>query len=446
MNRSPTLLLALVLAYAPAGAADPKSAGHWPQWRGPLGTGVAPSADPPIHWSESRNLRWKTAIPGKGHSTPVIWGDRLFLTTAIPFGSSVEESHEHSHGAHNNVAAGRGLRFVVMAIDRRDGKILWQTEVSRGLPHETAHESGSWASQSPVTDGEIVVASFGSGGVYGLSHDGELLWKTRPGRMRIKHGHGEGSSPALHGKTVVVNWDHEDESFLLALDSRSGKRRWRRARDESTSWSTPLIVEHEGRTQVIVSATSRVRSYDLATGKTLWECGGLSGNVVASPVAEDGVVYVGSSYEKRSMIAIRLDAKGDVTGSDAVVWKRERDTPYVPSPLLYDGMLLFLKHYQGILTNVDAPSGRAHFGPERIPGIRNVYASPVGAAGRIYITDLGGATTVLRRSAKLETLARNRLPDSFSASAAIAGDRLYLRGESFLYCIARDEPDVADAP
>jgi outer membrane protein assembly factor BamB len=290
-----------------------------------------------------------------------------------------------------------------------------------------------------VTDGERLFVSFGSRGVYCLDMDGELLWKTDLGDMRIKHGHGEGSSPVLSGETLLLNWDHEGGSFVIALDKRTGKPRWKTTRDEGTSWSTPLVVTHAGKSQVIIAATNRVRAYDLASGDVIWECGGLSGNVVASPVAGDGFVYVTNSYETREMLAIRLaGAKGDITGTNAIVWTRHRDTPYVPSPLLYGDKLYFLRHYQGYLTCVNAKSGESLFGLKRLPGIGNVYASLVGAADRIYVVDRRGAAVVIKHGPNFEVLARNKLNDSFSASPAVVGKELYLRGERYLYCIAAD--------
>ena len=439
MNRAGIIALALALLSLPAigegKGTDPLD--HWPQWRGPLGTGVAPRGDPPVVWGEDRNVRWKTALPGQGHSTPVVWGDRVFVTTAVALGEVLEHTGRQAEGAHDNVPPSRRQRFAVLALDRSDGKILWETTVHRGRPHESMHATASRASASPVTDGEHLIASFGSAGVYGLDLEGKLLWQTDLGDMQTKHGHGEGSSPALHGDTLIVNWDHEGKSFVAALDKRSGKQLWKTARDEGTSWSTPLIVVHDGKPQVIVSATRRVRAYDLADGDLLWECGGLSGNVVASPVAGDGYVYVTNSYETRNMLAIRLEgAKGDITGTDSVAWIRNRDTPYVPSPLLYGDTLCFLKHYQGILTCVHAGTGKPLFGPQRLDGIGNVYASLVGAAGRIYITDLSGTTAVLERGPELKLLARNRLADSFSASPVVVGNELFLRGERNLYCVA----------
>jgi outer membrane protein assembly factor BamB len=420
-------------------APDPRgdAVRFWPQWRGPLGTGAAPHADPPTGWSESENVRWKTALPGKGHSSPIVWGDRIFVTTAVPSGPVLKPIFTHAPGAHDNAPVTRRQQFVVLAVSRRDGSILWRNTVHDGLPQEGAHRTASFASHSPVTDGRHVFAFFGSHGVYALDLDGHLIWKADLGRMRPLHGHGEGSSPALHGDTLVVNWDHEGQSFVVALDKRTGRRRWRVERDEVTSWATPIVVEHRGRQQVVVSGTRRIRGYDLATGKTLWECAGLSANVVASPVAGDGMVFAGSSYEKRALLAIRLDgAKGDITGTDRVAWTRARGTPYVPSPLLYEGALYFLAHYQGILTRVDARTGADAPGPFRLPGIGDVYASPVAAAGRVYLTDRDGNTLVLGGGKRPEVLALNRLDDSFSASAALAGRELFLRGERHLYSLA----------
>jgi len=223
---------------------------------------------------------------------------------------------------------------------------------------------------------------------------------------------------------------------VRVFSTASGKQRWKVNRDEVTSWSTPIFVEYKGRLQVVVSATKRIRGYDLATGDVIWECGGLSHNVVASPVSADGMVYAGSSYGKQAMLAIRLDgAKGDVTGTDRVAWAIDRYTPYVPSPLLYGGRLYFLRHYQGILSCLKARSGDVLYGPARLPGIRNVYASPVAAAGRVYITSRRGVTLVLKHGDEPEILAENLLDDRFSASAALVGDEIYLRGEQHLYCI-----------
>jgi outer membrane protein assembly factor BamB len=224
---------------------------------------------------------------------------------------------------------------------------------------------------------------------------------------------------------------------VAAFDKGSGKQRWQMAQDEVTSWSTPIVVKDRGWRQVVVCGTNRVRSYDLASGKIIWQCGGLSHNIVATPVAADGMIYVGSSYEKRALLAIRFaGAEGDITGTERVVWNRFRGTPYVPSPLLYGDALYFLTHYQGILTRVIAKTGVDRPGAFRLGGISNVYASPVGAAGRVYVSDQDGTTLVIEHGDLARVLARNRLDDSFSASAALVGRDLFLRGEKYLYCIA----------
>jgi outer membrane protein assembly factor BamB len=428
----------VVLLLAAPLVADESRNDHWPQWRGPLGTGVAPQADPPIEWNETKNIRWKVALPGKGHSTPIIWGDRVFITTAIPYGDKLEPKYSGRTGAHDNLPVAQRHEFVVIAVNRGDGTIIWQRSVHRALPHEGGHYTASLASSSPVTDGEHVFAFFGSYGLYCLDLDGKLQWKTDLGDMHSKHGHGEGSSPALYGDTLVVNWDHEEQSFLVAFDKRSNAVRWKLSRDEVTSWATPIIVQHDGDPQLIVSGTDRVRGYDLATGRVVWECGGLSANIVASPVAADGMVFAGSSYEKRALLAIRLDgAEGDITSTKHVAWTRITGTPYVPSPLLYGNSLYYLRHYQGILSRVNIKTGADDGGPFRLGLIRDVYASPVAAANRIYITGLDGTTQVISHGANPEVLAVNQLNDSISASAALVGRELFLRGERNLYCVAK---------
>jgi len=254
---------------------------------------------------------------------------------------------------------------------------------------------------------------------------------------RDADGGGEGTSPALYDDTLIINWDHEGQSSVTALGKRTGKQRWKAAREEVTSWATPIVVEVGGKPQIIISGTNRVRSHDLATGNVIWECGGLSANIVASPVAADGMVYAASSYDRQAMLAIRLDgAEGDISETERVVWRRLRRTPYVPSPLLYEDSLYFLRHYQGILSRVNAKTGEERYGPFRLDGIRNVYCSPVGAANRVYVTDRDGATIVISHGPDPRPLALNRLNDTFSASAAIVGRELYLRGQYYLYCIA----------
>ena len=410
---------------------------YWPQWRGPLGTGAAPNATPPVEWSETDNLRWKVPLPGRGHSSPVIWDEQIFLTTAVPVGQALKPKYSGAPGAHDNSPVTHRQEFLVLALNRRDGTTIWQQKVNEALPHEGAHNTGSLASGSPITDGKHVFAFFGSYGLHALNLDGEVIWKKDFGRMHSKHGHGEGSTPALHGDTLVVNWDHEGQSFVAALDKRTGREIWKVTRNEVTSWTSPIIVQQAGQMQAVVPGTNRVRGYDLSNGNVIWECGGLSANIVATPVSADGFLYTGSSYEKRAFLAIKLDgATGDITNTKQVVWARNRGTPYVPSPLLYDGHLYFLTHYQGILTRLHAKTGEDAPGAFRLGGIRDVYASPVGAAGRIYITSRDGKTLVISHDDKPKALAMNQLNDTFNASAALVDNEMFLRGERFLYNVA----------
>ncbi len=391
MNRTLLVFALLIQSFGLVSGQD-----NWPSWRGPEGTGVAPSAKPPTTWSNTDNVRWQTPLPGRGHSTPIVWGNRIFVTAAIPVGPKLPAKMSGRPGAHDNLPVDRAHRFVVIAIDRDDGSIVWERTVRESVPHEGGHYTASLASASPVTDGKHLFAHFGSHGLYCLDFDGQVIWEQQLGKMHSKHGHGEGSSPALHGSTLIVNWDHEEQSFLIALDAATGKQKWRRERAEVTSWSSPLIVENDGVVQAIVCGTERVRGYDLATGEVIWECGGLSANIVATPVAADGILYVGSSYEKRALMAIRLTgAAGDITGSEHVLWMRTRGTPYVPSPLLYRDALYYLTHYQNVLTRIEAKTGADSPGAMRLGELGNIYASPVAAAGNVYVTDLEGTTMVL---------------------------------------------------
>ncbi|MGK0201882.1 MAG: outer membrane protein assembly factor BamB [Planctomycetota bacterium] len=433
----------LVVSLAAAALLAQQQKHDWAQWRGPNATGVAVDADPPTKWSEKENIRFKLELPGVGYGTPVIVGNRIYLTTAIEVGAKVVAVPDNAPGAHDNAKVTRRHAFVALAIDRQKGKIVWQKKLHEQLPHAGFHNSSALASASVVTDGELILAYFGSYGLYCLDKDGELKWQKDFGDMQIKHGHGEGCTPVLHGDTVVVNWDHEGQSFIVALNKRTGEQIWRKDRDEVTSWATPLVVEVDGKQQLIVSGTKQIRAYDLKNGEVIWSCRGLSNNVVASPVSSNGMLYAGSSYVKKRMLAVRLaGATGDITKSDHVVWRRSARTPYVPSPLLYGDWLYFLNHYQGFLARVHAKTGEEPSRPLRLPGMREIYASPVGAAGRIYITDRQGATLVISHSNdkgkdKPQLLAHNLLEDSFSASAAIVGSEIYLRGMRYLYCIAK---------
>jgi outer membrane protein assembly factor BamB len=426
-----TLSLALV---APMRAADADGQAYWPQWRGPFATGASDRADPPVEWSETKNVRWKVEIPGRGSASPVVWGDRIFLLTAVPKDGDAAAAHQPLGGVKP-----RGLhRYVVLALDRKTGKIVWEQTAREAVPSEAAHQdNGTWASSSAVTDGELVIASFESQGIYAYDMSGKLVWQKDLGDKRMRNEFGEGSTPALHGRYLIVVWDHQGESFVVALDKRTGDEIWRMKRDEIDSWATPLVVEHEGRAQVVTAGMNRLRSYDLETGKIVWESAGVTMNPIPSPVAADGMVFVTSGFRGNSLKAIRLgDAKGEVTGSPALAWSLDRDTPYVPSPLLYRGVLYILKTNSGVLSAFDAKTGTPRYQVQRIEGVPNVFASPVGAAGRVYVVGREGTTAVIKDGPSFEMIGTNTLDDHFDASPALVDREMFLRGTKYLYCLA----------
>lgn len=451
--RRPLLALAAFAATLTLSASGASSLDQWPQWRGPLATGVAPKAQPPVRWSETENVRWKYAIPGYGTSTPIIWEDQVFLLTAIPTGRKV--GSQDTPAAQNAPATGpRGPgpgggrrgggqpaptevhQFAVIAIDRVTGQERWRRIAREEVPHEGHHETHGYASYSPVTDGEHLYVHYGSRGLHAFDLQGNPLWSKDLGRMRTRNGFGEGGSPALKGDLLVVNWDHEGEDFIAAFDKRSGAERWRQPRNEITTWTTPLIIEQNGRSEVIVPATDRIRSYDLVTGRQVWECrGNMTQNVIPAPVADADTVYVMSGFRGASLLAIRLGRTGDLTETDAITWRLARSTPYVPSPLLYGERLYFLKGNNGRLSCYATRDGKPLLDEVNLTGLPNFYASPMGADGRVYLTGREGKTLVIRDADALEILATNELDDQIDASPAAVGRQLFLRGHKKLYCL-----------
>ncbi|NIM18282.1 MAG: PQQ-binding-like beta-propeller repeat protein [Candidatus Aminicenantes bacterium] len=416
---------------------------NWPQWRGPYATGVSLYGNPPLEWDETKNVKWKIGLPGKGHATPIIWGNQIFISTAIETDKVAKqkgkkEGEERTHSWMQPTITDKIHKFVILSVDRRNGKILWQRTVREEWPEEgRSHGLGSWASNSPVTDGRHVYAYFGSRGLYCLDMQGNLKWERDFGQMDKRMTFGEGSSPALYEDRILVLWDHEGQSFLFTLDKKTGKDVWKVERDEISSWSTPLIVEHKGKTQVITSAAKFVRSYDLATGGLIWQCTGLTQNVIPHPVEANGIVYVASGFRGNALFAVRLSgAKGDITDTDAIAWKLDKNTPYAPSPVLYQNKLYLLKSNNGILSCYDAGDGKEYYSNQRFEGMGNIYASPVGAKDRIYFIGHKGDMYVIKHGSEFKVLAKNELDDNFIASPAIVGNEIYLRGYKNLYCIA----------
>jgi outer membrane protein assembly factor BamB len=420
----------LTLAQA---APDTTSEQFWPQWRGPHATGVSKTADPPVEWSETKNIRWKVEIPGRGSGTPVVWADKVFVLTAVPAGVDLAASHTPRGAIQPRVPH----KFIVMALDRKTGKVVWERTAREHTPHEGSHPQwGTYASSSAITDGQRVYAFFDSFGLYAFDMNGKPLWEKDLGDKKMRQEFGEGQTPVLHGNRIVVQWDHQGQSFIAALDKLTGTELWRTDRQEIDSWGTPLVVEVAGRGQVIATAMNKVRSYDLETGKPVWDAPGLTMNPIPSAVYEDGLVIATSGFRGNALRAIRLaDAKGDVTGTSAIAWTLDHDTPYVPSPLLYDGILYLLKSNSGILSAYDAKTGEPYYQLQRLDGVPTVFASPVGAKGRVYLPGQEGTTLVIKHGPAYEVLAKNALDDGFDASPALVDNELYLRGFKYLYSI-----------
>ena len=355
------------------------------------------------------------------------------MLTTIPAGTAEAASHAPLGGVRPRPVH----RFVVMAINRADGRVAWERTAREEAPHEASHQdNGTWASSSAVTDGEHVIAFFESRGLYVYDMQGKLVWEKDLGDKSMRNQFGEGTTPALHGNHLVVVWDHTAGSFVVALDKRTGNELWRVRRDEIDTWATPLIVEHAGRAQVIVPGRNRLHSYDLESGTIVWRSAGLTMNPIPSPVGAEGMIFATSGFQGSNLKAIRLaDASGDISSSKAIAWSLDRDTPYVPSPLLYDGFLYLIKSNSPILSAFDATTGKPHYQLQRLDGLGEVFSSPVGAGGRVYLTGRDGTTLVIRNAGTFEVLAKNVLDDGFDASPALVDNEIYLRGFRNLYSI-----------
>ena len=507
MNRSS--IIAIVALF---GAMLPVQAGDWSRWRGPSNSGMA-EGSAPLTWSATENIKWTAEIPGRGHSTPVIWGDRLFLTTAVPTESTAAAGGArpggHS-GRRGQGAAGPGQRggggrpgagprgqltpemrqrlmeitggkdpaeltpeerrdamrklrgqggpppgtgrarpgggetgqaehrFLVLAFDRMTGEKLWEQNPVTARPHEGYHRQyGSFASNAPVTDGERLFAFFGSRGIFAYDLDGNLLWKKDYGvQMEMILAFGEGIAPAIYGNTLVLVFDHQGQSFISALDARTGEERWRRDRDERSNWAQPLITEFGGRNEVIVSAPTKIRSYDLATGELIWECAGLGPNTIPAVVRDGDIVYAMSGYRDPNLLAIRLGGTGDLTDSDFIVWTNQRGNSYTASPVIHDSTLYFVTD-NGMLSAFDAKTGKPHYQQQRLPEPYSLKASPVGADGRLYIATEQGDVVVVKMGPTYKVLATNTIEDEFFIGSPVIVDGvIYLRGQNKLYAIS----------
>jgi outer membrane protein assembly factor BamB len=420
---------------------------NWHHWRGPEASGVAPTAKPPVSWSEKRNVRWKVPVDGSGASTPIIWKDKIFLLSVVDTGKidpSLPRPEDQPKRIFDITHPNTEFEFLVICLDRKNGKELWRRVATRLIPHEGTHRDNNFASASPTTDGERLYCWFGSAGLFCYDLEGKKLWERNLGKVKIGASLGEGCSPVVHKDKLVVVRDNQGQSSILVLDAKNGKTLWRKNRDTGNGWATPAVVEFKGKTQVIttgsgkgrggrLSVPGKVISYDLANGDVIWQCSGLTDNAIPCPIVEDGIAYCMTGYQGFSLLSVPVSKKGDLTGK--TLWKRNRGTPYVPSPVLYDGLLYFTQSNQAILSCVDAKTGEVLIERTRLPGLSNVYASLVGAGNHVYVVGRYGKTVVLKRTGKFDLVATNHLEDRFDASPAVSGDQLFLRGHRFLYCI-----------
>ena len=410
---------------------------NWPEWRGLYNSGATSGGNTPVEFSETKNIKWKTEIPGKGHATPIVWGNQIIVQTAVATDKKPEKTGVVT--APNPMAASQTEfihQFEVISIDKNTGKINWQTVVKEVLPVERTHELGSWASNSPCTDGENIYAYFGSRGLYCLDFNGNIKWERNFGQMEIVMSFGEGSSPALYKDKIFVQWDHQGKSYMYALNKKTGEEIWKVERDEITSWATPLVVEVNGKAQVITSATNKVRSYDAETGQIIWECTGMTKNVIPNPLYADGILYLMSGFRGNALKAVDLaKAKGDITGSSAILWEYNQDTPYTPSAVLMDGKLYFLKANNGTMTCLNAKDGKVLYSNQKLDGISNIFSSPTGNMDKIYVAATG-IVDVVKAGSEFSLLSKNTLDDTFHASPVIVGNDLFLRGFTHLYCIS----------
>lgn len=427
------LLVVLLASYYVIGVLK---ADDWRHWRGPTADGVAASnARPPIKWDANTNVAWTAEIAGQGSATPIVLGDQVLIVSA-------EKTNRKNPVAAVNDARAKTVpdefiyRFIVTSFDRKTGAIRWQKVAKEAAPHEGRHETNTYASGSPSTDGERFYVSFGSRGIYCYSLSGEQIWQADLGKMRTRYGWGEAVTPVLADDLLIVNWDHEDDSFIVALDKLTGKTVWKVARPgEVSSWNTPLVTEWDRKQIVIVNGTGTVKAYEVKSGNLLWECGGQTTNAIPSPVRYADTVICMSGYRGAYACAIPLSAEGNVTDKGVVRWEVKQGTPYVPSPIITGQRLFFTAGNTDVMSCVDVLSGESLIQRKRLSGVESLYASPIAAAGHIYFAGRHGTTVVLKDDETLEIVALNELDDTIDASPVAVETQLFLRGWKRLYCL-----------
>jgi outer membrane protein assembly factor BamB len=434
--------------HAGARAADD----NWPQWRGPDGLGISAGSAYAQEWLANdkssparpdRNIAWKTPVPGRGHSSPVVWGDRLFLTT------SIQGEHVPGHKAPDHLNFDRtpgyfhpdsvGVEFKhtlkVLAYDTGTGKLLWEKTAYDGLMYDNRHRKNTYASPTPVTDGKHVYAFFEAAGVYAYDFAGKLVWKTSVGNI-AKAGLGPGTSPIIHDDLLILQCDQEmgAGSAIVALDRATGQERWRSSRSTRRSWATPLLIRTGSGAELVASGAEMVAGYDPKTGAELWRANGVRSHPIPSPVAGHGMVYMTAGSQAKVALAIKTGGRGDIKDSGAIAWRYDKGTAYVPSPILH-GDYLYLMTDKGLLTCLDAKTGEVKYEGGRPPVPATFTASLVAYGDRLLMTSEDGDTFVIKAGPTHEVLATNSVGEPVYASVALAGGTIYVRGEQHLFAI-----------
>jgi len=448
-DRCPAFWLALVaplLWLRMPGPLSGQPQEHWPQFRGPEARGIASGTNLPDRWSATENIAWKTDLPGRAWSSPIVWGNRVFLTTAINRGELETPKKGLYLGGNRPEAPKVPQEHKVICLDLISGKVLWEQSVHQGPPQGPIHIKNSFASETPVTDGERVYAYFGNLGLFCFDLEGSPAWSRRFEPRPIRNGWGTAASPVLHGDHLYIVNDNDAESYLLCLEKRTGKEIWRVIRDEKSNWSTPFVWRNDRRTEIVTAGTEKVRSYDL-NGQLLWWFTGMSKITITTPYENGGLLYVSSGYvndPRRPLCAIRPGASGDIslgpdqTGNEFIAWCQPQGAPYNPTTLVYDG-LLYVLYDRGMLGCFKTGTGEPVFERQQIPEGKHFTSSPWAYDGKIFCLNEDGVTFVLRAGNKFELLHNNRLADDdmCMATPAIVGDRLLIRTDKRIYCIRK---------
>jgi outer membrane protein assembly factor BamB len=424
------------------------AAQNWPQFRGPVASGVADGKPLAATWdaAKNENILWKTPIPGLAHSSPIVWGDRIYVTTAI----SSDPTSEFRHGLFGDVEPAKDQskhKFNVYAIDKKTGKILWERLAYEGVPRTKRHPKSSYASSTPVTDGKHIVAIFGAEGMYCYDPDGKLLWKVDLGVLDAgwfydpDYQWSYGSSPIVYKDMVIVQADIQKGSFVAAYSLKDGKQVWKTMRDELPSWSTPTIYEGAPRNELILQATKFTRGYDPANGKELWRLGPNSEITTPTPIVAQGIVFVTNGYAPRQPIyAVRPGGSGDLTlpddkdSSDFIAWRKKNGGPYMPTPVAY-GDYFYTVNNQGILAAYKIKTGERVY-QERLPNSGGGYtSSPVAGDGKIYVANEDGEVKVVKAGEKYEFVSSNPLGEPMMSSPAISDGVLFFRAQHSLFAV-----------